>query len=425
MTVGLRTRLRWSAAGIGLIVLAVGFSVWAAREPEAENVASVQEAQVPGVLEQAATRVEAVRVRRGDLPMRAEATGYLEPWRKIVVKAETSGRVVSRAVEEGGRVEAGSLMVMLDERERRIELEEAQADWLKSQAAFAVSYDGSGTWSRSSAKNPGTAAESEAEVGRLEKLVRDGLLPLRDLIEAKRQLEARRLLSGERRSEVQAASSGLTQAEQRLERSRLALERTRVTAAFAGRVADLTVEVGQQVSSGDSLLTLLQDGQFKVDVDVLEADIVRIRRGAHARVRIPSAENLILKGTVQTVNPLVSAETGTGRVTVGLANPRCLLLAGLFAVVELETDRLEGRLLLPASAVLVRQGRDVVFRIEAGRAQWTYVTVGIRSGDLVEIREGVSEGDLVAIGGHFALAHEAPVEAIRPTGERQNSASRN
>jgi len=97
------------------------------------------------------------------------------------------------------------------------------------------------------------------------------------------------------------------------------------------------------------------------------------------------------------------------------------LLTGLFASIELETDRLRHRLVVPASALLVRQGRDLVFRIENGKAFWTYVQVGAKSGDLVEITDGLSQGDLVASGGHFALAHEAPVEAVIADGKTSGS----
>jgi hypothetical protein len=54
----------------------------------------------------------------------------------------------------------------------------------------------------------------------------------------------------------------------------------------------------------------------------------------------------------------------------------------------------------------------LVFRVVEGRALWTYVDVGSRSGDLVEIVDGLREGELVAIADHFALSHEAPVKAI-------------
>ncbi len=105
----------------------------------------------------------------------------------------------------------------------------------------------------------------------------------------------------------------------------------------------------------------------------------------------------------------MDAERGTGRVTVAIPNPDNQLLAGLYATVRLETHRLPDRLVVPTDAVLVRQGRDLVFVVRDGRAQWTYVEVGTRSGNFVEITDGLQPGDIVAVDGHFALAHDAPV----------------
>jgi HlyD family secretion protein len=71
---------------------------------------------------------------------------------------------------------------------------------------------------------------------------------------------------------------------------------------------------------------------------------------------------------------------------------------------------------VPEDAVLVRQGRDLVFVVEGGRAQWQYVDLGARSGNYVEITEGAQPGDTIAVDGHFALAHDAPVSigTVRP-----------
>jgi multidrug efflux pump subunit AcrA (membrane-fusion protein) len=62
--------------------------------------------------------------------------------------------------------------------------------------------------------------------------------------------------------------------------------------------------------------------------------------------------------------------------------------------------------------VLVRQGRDLVFRVNNGRAEWVYVEVGRRSGNEVEIVDGLKPGDEIAIAGHHALAHDAPVAVM-------------
>jgi RND family efflux transporter MFP subunit len=404
-------RIRWSVSVIGLLLAGAGVFLWASRNPsEAAVLAAGRQAGVTPP-EPSVARIQVARALLTDLPLRAEATGYLEPWRKVEIQAEAPGRVLQRTVEEGGYAALGSLLVVLDDREQRVAQEEAQAEWLKSQASYAVNFQAEAP---QAVRSMAPAGDADDEIRRLEHLAHEGLVSKQTLDEARRRFETEHLLSGARQGDVRAASSGLAQAEQRVERSRLALERTRIRAPFSGRVADLAVEAGQQIAPGQNLMTLLEDDRLKVDVDVLEADIVRIRRGAPARVRIPSAGGLVLDGTVYTINPRIKPETGTGRVTVAIPNPRHLLVTGLFASIELETDRLRGRLVVPASALLARQGRDLVFRIDHGKALWTYVQVGKRSGDLVEIVDGLKPEDVVATAGHFALAHEAPVEAVSP-----------
>lgn len=355
--------------------------------------------------------VEAVHARRTDLSLRAEATGYLQAWRRVEIHAELAGRVSRRAVEEGAQVEAGTLLVELDDRDRRFDLKDAQSAWLKAQATYAVDFSTGGE-ERKKEAGPVPADSASQAASDLERLRRDGLISAQRFEELRRGEESSRLLSGSRRGEVRAAQNGLAQAEQQLERCRIALERTRIAAPFPGRVADLNVELGQQISPGESLLTLLEDDRLKVDVDVLEADLVWLRPGAPAEVHVPSLGDLTLPGTIATITPRVKTETGTGRVTIAIANPQHRLVAGLFATVRLETRKLARQLVVPARAVLIRQGRELVFRVDHGKALWTYVKLGARSGDLVAIAEGLKEGDVVAVGGHFALAHETAVSPI-------------
>ena len=358
------------------------------------------------------THVEAAPVVRTDLAVYAEATGYLQPWRRVEVASEAGGKVVERRVESGQWVPAGALLLQLDAREREIELEEARTDWVKARAAYAVDYES--TASGPAAAAPPDLAAPAASLQKAEELYGGGLIARRDLDAARRRAEAQGMLSGSRQTEVRAAASGLAQAEQRIARAKLALERTRVLAPFAGRAADVTFEYGQQITPGQPLLTLLEDSRIKAEVDVLEGDMVHLRQGSPARVRIPSLGDQALPGRVYSINPQVDPKTGTGRVTVAIDNPRQLLLSGLFANVELEVRKLPGRLVVPADALLDRQGRSLVFRIVEGRALWTYVQTGERSKDQVEVVEGLRAGELVAVKGHFALAHEAPVEAAVP-----------
>jgi HlyD family secretion protein len=385
---GLASRLEfWHAAAV-LLVLAVvglgGYGLWPVLTGSTSNGPAEREAEAPA----SEATIDVVVARRTDLPLRARASGHLRPWHRAVLKAESSGPVVARPVREGEQVEEGEVLVRLRSEEERIALEEARAEMLTARAEYQAKYEGEGL----------ALARADTTAG-------PGALP------------------DQTRSATQAASSGLTAARQAVRRARLNLRRTRVKAPFSGRVAHLEVETGQSVSTGETVATLLDDDRLKVEVDVLESDVVHLEKGASARVHVPALgpatdSTAQVTGTVWAVNPTVDPQSGTGAVTVAIPNPDGELVSGLYADVWLETRRLEDRLVVPDEAVLVRQGRDLVFVVENGRAQWTYVDVGARSGEHVAITDGVAPGDTVAVDGHFALAHDAPVSvtAVRPLG---------
>ncbi len=407
----MRRRVRsWHVAAL-VLVLAVGglllYAFWPVLtgQEEATRPENVQASAPP-------VAVEAVVVQPVDFPLRAEATGTLAPWRQTEVSAEISGRVVERRVDEGDRVAAGQVLVVLDDAEARLALAEAEAALLKARSEYAVQLSQSGTAGIDStrlaeARQAWQAAQEAYARGEIDEAALDA---------ARQRYEALLLLSGAQREAVRRVVTGLAEAEQRVARARLQLNRARIRAPFAGRVADLQVEVGQHVGPGQVLMRLLDDRRMKVEVDVLEADLVHIRSGASAWVRLPALGDTVVAGVVHTVNPRIDPKTGAGRVTVAVPNPEGRLLAGMFAYVALETRTLPDRLVVPAEAVLVRQGRDLVFVIRNGRAQWTYVTTGPRSGDHVVLLDGVAPGDTVAVSGHHALAHDAPVEvtAVHP-----------
>ncbi|MCP4547106.1 MAG: efflux RND transporter periplasmic adaptor subunit [bacterium] len=413
---------RWEYSLGAVPVLVIGFVAWLFWP--VVHSQSVEKERVPQPqMTETATPIEAVEVTRSDLSLLAEATGTLQPWRQVEVSVEVGGKVAWRGVEEGQRVEAGSVLLRLDDQDRLIELAEAEAELLKVRAGYAVSFAiQRNDETHAETESLREAASMEEEYIEAQRLFEQGVIAEKKLIQAQRRYDVARMLTGSQRDEVQAATAGLAQAEQRLERAQLALARTSLQAPFSGRIADIEVEVGQQIGTGQRCFLLLDDSRVKADVAVLEADVVWLHPGAPGRVRVPSVQNRVFDGKIHTINPRVDPETGTGRVTVVIANPDGTLMPGLFAFVQLETWRLTDRLVVPGDALLLRQGRDLVFRLEHGRALWTYVETGARSAGWVEIVDGVAEGDLVAVAGHFALAHEAPVEASVVSREQWNHA---
>jgi HlyD family secretion protein len=87
--------------------------------------------------------------------------------------------------------------------------------------------------------------------------------------------------------------------------------------------------------------------------------------------------------------------------------------------VRLEASRLTGRIVVPAGAVIERDGRPLVFVVREGRAQWTYIVPGRSNGLDTEVLPDsttgqipLSPGDTVLVEGHLTLTHDAPVRVV-------------
>ncbi len=395
----------WHIGGVLLFIAVSGLSVYAfwpsiADTPEDETARPDAERTF------SRARVDVLVLKPSDFVIRAEATGHLTPWREAEISSEATGIVVARPHEEGTFVRAGELLLSLEDREQAIAVRQAETEVLQAQVDYAGRLAAGGNISNDTS----LVALARVDLERATNGYNSDIITESELRVIRRKFEAAVLRSGVRRDEVEAVVTGLTQAEQRLDRARLLASRMQVKAPIRGRIAELKTEVGQRVTIGQVVMSLLDDSRMKVDVNVLESDLLGLATGATARVRIPALADSVIEGRIFSINPMVDPATGTGRVTVSINNPLGELISGLFAYIELEADRISERLIVPAEAVLVRQGRDLVFVVEDGRAQWTYVTVGRRSGDHVEIIEHLAAGDSVAVAGHHALSHDARVQ---------------
>ncbi|MXZ17102.1 MAG: efflux RND transporter periplasmic adaptor subunit [Rhodothermaceae bacterium] len=404
----------WHIFGLVLALATTGlilYGVWpAVFGEEAEDDRELTEEPEP-----ARAPVEVLVLDRGEFPLRAEATGHLAPWRESKISAEVSGLILERPVEEGQRVQAGQVLMRLNDRELKIRLSAAEAALLRARADYAVQISNAG---EVEAADTTKLAEARVRLKAAEEAFAAGSITQTELDNVRRHFEAMDVLAGNQREAVTAVYTNLTQQEQEVEQARLQLERTQVIAPFNGRVADLQVEEGQHVGMGTHLLTLLQDDRMKVSVDVLEGDLVHVTPGVTANVVVPSYSDEVFQGYVHAVNPSVDPKTGSGRITVALRNPGGRLVSGLYADVALETNRLQDRMVAPSEAVIVRQGREVVFLVRGGRSYWMYVIVGERSGNFTEIIGGdppsvVEPGDSLVVQGNYALAHDVPVEVTR------------
>jgi len=182
-----------------------------------------------------------------------------------------------------------------------------------------------------------------------------------------------------------------------------------VRAPIRGTVAKVNVNPGEIVSAASQCITLVDLSRVKVPLTVGEAEVNRIAVGQDCRVMVSAARQEPFTGRVSAVSPAADERTKGFAVEITLDNPGGALKQGMYAEVYLVTEKAEDILTVPVEAVLERGARRVVFVVAGGEAEERAVVTGVSDGRRTEIKEGLTEGEMVAVAGHQTLTNGAKV----------------
>ena len=394
-----------------------------------------------------------------------KTTGQIEtlPSKKVEVTVPIPGKVVELLVEPGASVKAGQPVAVLaapdlvelrvNGEEKRAEgeasLQQAQADLKLAQENYERQ--------RQIAAADIKQARTEVEVAR-EKYSRDqelasaGALPRRQMLESQAHLregEAQLVKASSRRDVLEAeAQVKRAQAAVEVAQSRIRLSdatyRTRlqqlgtvandkglvtVTAPISGTVSDRVVTLGQSFQdAGGKLMTIVNDNRVYATANIYEKDLDKVKTGQRAIAKVASLPNRTFSGRIATIGAVVEGETRVVPVKAELDNAGGVLKPGMFAELEVLTDRAATAILaIPSSAVVEANGKKQVYVQNGNAFQPVEVTLGQTSGDMVEVKTGLFEGDLIVTqrapqlyaqslrGSSTAKANEAHDEAPAPS----------
>ncbi len=353
--------------------------------------------------------VNAARVARGELVVPVVAEGTLRARRSTQVRVEVAGRIDRLAVEEGQTVRKGDALVVLDGREYRIAMEEARARYLKALGVIAVEED--------SVIGSSDPEAFEREIAALDKLESDGKLSREERRAREIELGVRALREGTYRRELVEARSGLSQARADEERARLNLDRATVRAPFSGVVAELELTEGQLLGLREVVCTLVDNVDLEAELGVLESDVGGLAVGRPTLLMVPAlGETLRVK--VDVINPNIDSQSRTCRVLSRVRNADGHLQPGMFVRAAIAGRIYADKLLVPKEAILTRDGRPLLFKVENDQAKWVYVQIGLQNDQLVEIESvlqggPLDEGTLVIVSDHLTLSHDAKVKIKR------------
>jgi len=365
-----------------------------------------------GRIEETPLPVKTVTAGRGDLVIRLKSPGEAFTEKKALIKAEVPGVVKEVKAEEGKRVRAGEVLVVLDDQSSRLRLEKAEAERLNRLSEMLLENQ----FGEPERKSPGSMTEevrlSNEEFEKAASRLAMGEIGRAEFDKVRNAHEVLLIEAGMKKDEVQAAAKGLTQAEIEVAIARVELDKAKVLAPFEGIVTGVKISTGESVGPGQDLFILVDIREIRVETRVLESEIGRIRTGRDADLRFAAYPGRVFRGKVRAVSPMVDPETRTCGAHIALDNPFGEIKPGMHAEVEIAAEVFRDRLLVPQEAVLVRGGRKLVFVVENGLAKWRYIEPGLENERFVEVLEGVKEGDEIITDGHLTLAHDAEVKIV-------------
>lgn len=196
-----------------------------------------------------------------------------------------------------------------------------------------------------------------------------------------------------------------------LERSGKVLKTLPFHAPLSGTVIEKTAVAGMRVMPGEVLYTIADLSKVWVVADIYEYELPLIRPGQTARVGLSYAPQTMFTGRIGFIYPTVDPETRTAKVRFELDNPDELLKPGMYANVALSVP-LGVRLAVSKEAVLESGERQIIFiHHGGGQLEWRNVRIGLRSGDWVEILEGLQEGEHLVTSANFLLDSESQLKS--------------
>jgi RND family efflux transporter MFP subunit len=178
-------------------------------------------------------------------------------------------------------------------------------------------------------------------------------------------------------------------------------------APFPGIVANLEARAKNRAVVGQTFCTIIDNSEFDAEFPVLETELPQVRENQKVKIVPFSLEATVFEGYVSEINPLIN-ENGMVRIKARVRNSNKRLCEGMNVKV-LVGNSVPAQLIVPKEAVVIRQGKQVVFTLENGRAKWNYVRTGYENSTEYTIVEGIEEGAQVIVSNNLNLGHDAEV----------------
>lgn len=331
-----------------------------------------------------------------------ELSGQTVSESQVDIAAKYTGKIMQVNVRLGDYVNAGQVLIVQDTNDVDISIQQngaglrqADADALESNASFEANYQ----------KAKADYQHYVTNYQRYQALFAQGAISREALDKAEQQLFSAKAAVDTWAKQLMSGSAATVESKRAVsDKARFAiaaLENQRndlvLRAPRSGVIGYRQAEVGAIASAGQKLLSIVDNSKIYIDCAVSEQDIGQIALGMATDILVDSLGKSY-NGKIIYISPAMAASTHNFTVRIELLESDESIKAGMFARTDIEVLLRPKTLFVPKEAILSLNGKERVFVIDSeNKVSERIVKLGLRNDSGVEIIEGISEGDRVAV----------------------------
>lgn len=351
--------------------------------------------------------VAALPVVRGALVQSVVATGRVETPHRVNIASQIAGLVAEIPVQEGQAVQAGQLLLVLEDSELRATVSQAESAVSLAETRLKQMLEVTLPVARENlSQAESNLLNAEQQYSRTSTLSSAGFETLAQRDAVRKTLDVARAVARAMQVQVTSSSPGGTDyviAETNLAQARAALQiararhtYTRVVAPSAGTLIGRNVEPGWVVQPNQTLMVLSPDGETQIVVQVDEKNLRLVALGQKALASADAFADRNFPTELVYLNPAVDPQRASVEAKLRVPAPPAYLRQDMTVSVDIAVAERSNALVLPVAAVHDAAGaHPFVLRITDGRARRQAVRIGLRGVRQVEILEGLNEGDRI------------------------------
>ncbi|WP_333848930.1 MdtA/MuxA family multidrug efflux RND transporter periplasmic adaptor subunit [Leclercia sp.] len=386
-----RNKSRWVIAA-GIIVVALA-AAWYWHQQSSAPAGASSQAQRPaggggrhGMRSGPLAPVQAATAVSKSVPRYLSGLGTITAANTVTVRSRVDGQLIALHFQEGQQVKAGDLLAEVDPSQFKVALAQAQGQL---------------------AKDTATLANARRDLARYQQLVKTNLV-------SRQELDAQQALVSESLGTIKADQAAVASAQ-------LQLDWSRITAPIDGRVGLKQVDIGNQISSGDTtgIVVLTQTHPIDLVFTLPESDIATVIQAQKAGQSLTveawdrANKQKLSDGTLLSLDNQIDTTTGTIKLKARFNNQDDALFPNQFVNARMLVATEENAVVIPTAALQMGNEGNFVWVLNSdNKVSKHLVKPGIQDSQSVVIAAGLSAGDRVVTDGIDRLTEGAKVEVV-------------